>query len=533
VGVSGVVAVTYFRTSTIARILAGSAIDADGTVSVIADSAERIDTDMLGISGAGQAAVSGAIATVITNVTVKAIVGTEDGQAAVETRIGSAGRKAGGLKAIASDDYTLLGISGTVAVGQAGVGVTAIVSISNNTIEAYLGKSTKAFCSGDVEVSATGYRDVQMYLATIGGGQAGVGVVVLVSVTGGGLDQDSANALAAEGDALVCGQQEKPGGHQHTDDCYVKDAHYFDPKALWESLKTSLFGDGDENPDLIGSSTPVGAAVSDKLGSDDDFAALFAGDGTSHADPVSNEDFQAKVEFVVEPHSQIPNGKSPKDLGLYELVNGEYVYSDDASVASGTTYYRCCPLPESLVKVGEPNADDLSTYYEERNGHYYLTTDTSLKSGKSYYVLDTGYADGTAASTDVFRDSAPSTGTYTDVPVITGEDAARAYIAMGSEVTAHDITVAAKSHLLLDLMAFSVAGGQVGVATTIAVGVTYSHAVAYTEAGSTLTATGAVKVTSWTGTERIDPRTEDEEALNGEFSSNVSDNADTDGLGNV
>ncbi|MBQ6410797.1 MAG: hypothetical protein IJI16_02470, partial [Atopobiaceae bacterium] len=157
--VTGVVAVTYFRTSTIARIVEGSSVrgparEYAGNVSVTAESKERVDADVVGITGSGTAAVSGTVAVVITNVTVKAYVGTEDGDATPTAST----IKGASLKVIANDDFTMLGIAGTAAVGTAGVGVTAVIAKTSNTVEAYVGRLTNVMCVGDVDIKALGNR---------------------------------------------------------------------------------------------------------------------------------------------------------------------------------------------------------------------------------------------------------------------------------------------------------------------------------------------------------------------------------------
>ena len=527
--VTGVVAVTYFRTSTIARIIAGSTVNAGGAASVTAISHERIDSDVVGITGSGSAAISGTIAVVVTGVTVKAYVGTEETASATTTTVNAAS-----LTVTADDDYVLLGIAGTAAVsGGAGIGITAIVSVSNNTIEAYLGKNTNVTCSGDVTVKATGLRDVQMYLATVAGGTAGVGVTVLVSVVGGGLDQDSADAINKEDSILICGKEEgkKYDGvrHKHTSDCYSTGKyHYFRADEFWGGVSTSLFGDSD-NDDNIGSDTPAGSAISSKLESTD-FGSLFQGDGTSNTAPASNSTFQPNVEYV----PTVSISANPKKDNLYELVDGEYVFTDDIIASSSKTYYMACPTEDSVVKVEKPSDLEIQNYFEKTDGHFVLTKDKKVKSNKTYYMLNSSMGNGISAANNVGKTAEATTATTADVPVITGEDAARAFVATGSTVTAHDITVNAKSSLLLDLMAFTASGGTVAVSTTVAVGITHANAVAYTESGSTLTATGDVEVTSWTGSTTVNaPAGSDEAKRNAAFEDQVDKGSDQDDLGNI
>ena len=149
-------------------------------------------------------------------------------------------------------------------------------------------------------------------------------------------------------------------------------------------------------------------------------------------------------------------------------------------------------------------------------------------------MLNSSMGNGISAANNVGKTAEATTATTADVPVITGEDAARAFVATGSTVTAHDITVNAKSSLLLDLMAFTASGGTVAVSTTVAVGITHANAVAYTESGSTLTATGDVEVTSWTGSTTVNaPAGSDEAKRNAAFEDQVDKGSDQDDLGNI
>ena len=116
------------------------------------------------------------------------------------------------------------------------MGVGAFVSISNNTVEAYLGKNAVVVCSGDVLVDAIGRRDVQAYVATIAGsGGASVGVSVLVSVVGGKLDQDSADAIR--------------GQKKSTDS--TETVTYFNPSSFMSDLGAALV-------DNVGTDTSAG-----------------------------------------------------------------------------------------------------------------------------------------------------------------------------------------------------------------------------------------------------------------------------------
>ncbi|MGL5174709.1 MAG: hypothetical protein ACRC75_12720, partial [Olsenella sp.] len=185
--ITGAVAVTYFEAHVESSIAEGTTVTAEGAISVTADSVENVNIDAIGFTGSGTAAVSGTIGVVVTKVVVRAFVG--NGATLTCTN----------LTVLAKDDYTMLGIVATGAIsGVAGVGASVLVSVSNNTVEAYVGDNATVTASGDVNVNALANRDVRAYLGTAAGGQVGVGVTVLVSVVGGKLSQDSADALRGQ-----------------------------------------------------------------------------------------------------------------------------------------------------------------------------------------------------------------------------------------------------------------------------------------------------------------------------------------------
>ncbi|MCR5845011.1 MAG: hypothetical protein K6G78_00365 [bacterium] len=190
----------------------------------------------------------------------------------------------------------------------------------------------------------------------------------------------------------------------------------------------------------------------------------------------------------------------------------------------------------SYVAVSAPKAADLKKYYEKVGDDYIPTEDTKVVSGKTYYMLDNNVDMGTV--NDAFQADGTAALGNADIPVITGDDTARAYVATGSEVVAHNITIHAESKLLLDLMAFTASGGvMAGVSTTIAVGITHANAVAYAETGTTLTATGDVNITAWTGSEKVAaPEGSDEAKRNAAFNEQIkSDSSEKsdDKLGNL
>lgn len=475
--VTGIVAVTYFRTKTIARVVAGADVDAAGAVDVTANSAERVDADVIGISGAGTTAVSGTVAVVVTKVTVQAYVGTES-EAATATQ---STVDAASLNVAAHDDFKLLSIAGTIAgSGAASVGVTAVVAKSTNNVEAYVGRRTVVACTGDVSVEAIANRDVQMYLATVAGsGVAGIGATVLVTVVGGNIDQDSADTIAKDSDGT----------------------HYFKADEFWQKLVSSILKDMEylevEEPSV------------------DDIAGYYErnGDGThvltSDAALVSGKTYYIEHDPNSEADYRIAAKLSGTEFA--SELEGDGVHHTNDEVNSGDF------SDVTYTAVTKPDVKDIKTYYEKKSdGTYERTKDTALASGKTYYTgstSDSGRDAAVATAADLGK-SATATTSTSDVPVIEGDDIARAYVGANAHVAGRNITIDAKSHLLLDAMAFTAAGaGTAAVATNIAVGITYANAAAYTETGSRLTATGDVRVTAWTGSTKV-ANTGDEVARN-------------------
>ncbi|NCC75439.1 MAG: hypothetical protein EOM08_03280, partial [Clostridia bacterium] len=195
VAVGGAAVVTYFSGQTIASVAEESTLTAGGAVQILADSKELVSADAAGLAITGTAAISGAVVVIITEVVTKAY--TED-------QVTLTGRK---LDVLATDRYRLLSIAGTLAVsGVAGVGVTAIVSYSSNSIGAGLGTNNtvttteSSLAEGEdttgITLRAQSDRQVRTYALTIGGGQVGVGATLMVVIVGGKLTQDTADELS-------------------------------------------------------------------------------------------------------------------------------------------------------------------------------------------------------------------------------------------------------------------------------------------------------------------------------------------------
>ena len=182
--VAPVAAVTYFKGETGARLAGGAKANAK-SIRVSASGNKDIDAYTAGAAGSGTAGVSGAANIIIAKDKVRAAMeqGTEsnaDGDVNVDAR----------------SDYKLRGMSAAIgAAGTAGVAVNAVVSVQKGSTAAEIGGTVTAG-SGAVNVSAGGARDVISAEAALGAGMAGVGVGVMVLVSGTKMSQDAADMLA-------------------------------------------------------------------------------------------------------------------------------------------------------------------------------------------------------------------------------------------------------------------------------------------------------------------------------------------------
>lgn len=94
------------------------------------------------------------------------------------------------------------------------------------------------------------------------------------------------------------------------------------------------------------------------------------------------------MNYVIVDHGDI---LSPVEEGLYELVDGSYVLTEDGDVDAEKTYYMLDEdeeEPESDYEIAEVSVgDDVAGLYEydEPNDEYFPTTDTVAIDGKVYY----------------------------------------------------------------------------------------------------------------------------------------------------
>lgn len=188
--VTAVAVVTYFKNTTTAYLADGTVIGTaaspvTGDVAVLANSYEFVTADAAGMSGGGTVGVGGTLDVLVTLVKTSAFTGNNVAVYA-----------AGDVNVRAVDEYDLVAVVVTAAgSGTAAVGVTALVSVSFNTITAVIGE-TNTIVGKSFTLLASSNRDVVSTVATVAAsGVAGVGVSLSVVVSGNKMSQDAHDSL--------------------------------------------------------------------------------------------------------------------------------------------------------------------------------------------------------------------------------------------------------------------------------------------------------------------------------------------------
>ena len=236
VGVAAVAVITYFESETLAHIFDNAKIGSatnpvTGDVTVSAITSETVTADAAGASG-GLVGVGGTADIIITDFATRAFTGSDVEIYAV-----------GDVTINAEDKYTLVAAVVTVALGvYAGVGVTALVSVSYNTVEAYIG-TNNTVVGKSVSVKANTDRDIVSVSSTIAGGAAGVGVTVAVVVSGNKLSQDAHKVLYSNEYKDNDGKTHDGQGYQEQSDAAFKYKGVGNRKPKM-NLTDALEGDG-------------------------------------------------------------------------------------------------------------------------------------------------------------------------------------------------------------------------------------------------------------------------------------------------
>ena len=181
--VSAVGAVTEFSGSTQALVKEGSTVAAGRDVNVKATANKEINIYSAGVAIGGGVGVSGTANVVVTKDTTAAAV---EKDTSVRSKIGA-------LNIETQSDYTLTSATAAIAGGSVAVGVNAVVSVMKSSNTAEMGG--KARLGGDLNVKASGSRDVTNAAINLAAGSVGAGVNVMVLVAGEKMSQDAADML--------------------------------------------------------------------------------------------------------------------------------------------------------------------------------------------------------------------------------------------------------------------------------------------------------------------------------------------------
>ena len=190
--VSPIAIVTYFNGASEATVGASAALEAAGAVKVAADSKQNVVTAANGVSAAAVAAVSGTVSVTVSKRQTRA------------SALDGATLRGASVDVTATDLYDFFGEAATIgASGTAAVGVTAMVNVLKNSVEASLGRNSIVYAlTGDANIAAKAERDVASYAGSVSGsGTAAVGATVMVTVIGDKLQQDARDALLMQYDA--------------------------------------------------------------------------------------------------------------------------------------------------------------------------------------------------------------------------------------------------------------------------------------------------------------------------------------------
>ncbi|MBR6890658.1 MAG: hypothetical protein IKN05_06680, partial [Clostridia bacterium] len=177
--------VTYFNGESTANLKDGN-VNAAKDVNVTSEANKQIGLYSVGAAAAAGAGVSGTANVIVS----KDEAGAKVGQGATVTG-------EGGLNIRSTSDYDLTSATASVGAGTAGVAINAVVSvIKSKTLAEMAGKAS---LGGDLNVKAKGTKDITNVGANLAVGLVGVGVNVLVLVTGTKMSQDAADMMANGG----------------------------------------------------------------------------------------------------------------------------------------------------------------------------------------------------------------------------------------------------------------------------------------------------------------------------------------------
>ena len=553
-GVVAVGIVTYYYNKTSAALTnrtTGSRtnVTAGRNVLVCANSKEIISADAAGIGIGGSAGVSGTLDILVLMIQTKAWT---DDRVTIHA--------SGNVDVLAVDNYTVIALVVNVAGGgSAGVAITALVSVSLNTIAASVGKSNVITAAGTITVKASSNRIIESFTASAAvGGAAGVVVSLTVVVAGSAMSQDAHDAIYAETDDQATASD--IDGNEYNMNTDEDGALLYERGGLYYRIDSQT-GVASQT-DYTGTVTPYNHKAMDPQAQvdggfsagnqsalagqkpDDSLDDLLAGDGQGTEELSSGYDTYG--QDLYEHYQVTETDLSNNEYKVYEDEDGELIYELAIDTGSGTSYEYYRKVGGAMVLDTDYQGQKTAVYVQETTstdlGEMKLYTDENNQfiykdaSGNLYYKVNgvmtaTAYAGALFEVAATVKDeygnpvqkssdsdagtSGMNDGQYNETANTTLSastltnggsgasyfDATTAIVQSGSTLTAGgDINVLANDKLNTDTIVGSLAiGGSAGVGVGIAVAILFSNVLAMVEGGTTLSAGGHVKVEAKAG----------------------------------
>jgi filamentous hemagglutinin family protein len=219
----GSLAINTIGNNTSAKLI-GARVNTPGQTAIMADSKEYITT-LVGTGSVGLGiGLAGAVSVNTIESTTEAVI--VSGQRGSEINQHQ-DYQPGGVYAPGTTQTTLIkaddmayikGTGGAVGVGGAGVGATIDVGTIQNRTMASVGKGTKIYSRGNVDILAFSDRQIQSRTAALGGGLLGLSGAISVVSLGSGLDDDGAGEFSGDLRNQVRGDSDTPDITVDTDD---------------------------------------------------------------------------------------------------------------------------------------------------------------------------------------------------------------------------------------------------------------------------------------------------------------------------
>ena len=355
--VSAVGAVTEFSGSTQALVKEGSTVAAGRDVNVKATANKEINIYSAGVAIGGGVGVSGTANVVVTKDTTAAAV---EKDTSVRSKIGA-------LNIETQSDYTLTSATAAIAGGSVAVGVNAVVSVMKSSNTAEMGG--KARLGGDLNVKASGSRDVTNAAINLAAGSVGAGVNVMVLVAGEKMSQDAADMLTygdskSKTDANKTFDLKKLMARdglalQYTE--YERDAngnYVLDENGSRKVKKTAAVNTGALSDDISGNGHYESQqSVGGKSGSGDKKQGTFDGASGYRSGDFDSDSYNDKGETQ---RGENMAASDTKDIANAKIINTyEKVASTDVVLATITENAVIAKVQNVSVTATQPVTVDL------------------------------------------------------------------------------------------------------------------------------------------------------------------------------